>query len=228
MARPVWNDDEPGDASRIAQNATALVAELAVQAQKRSALRSEDICSWHAALYAGCRVPLPDYLGRFRGDRSVAELIGYEVGVGQTLADGLPEGVGVWSVKVAEAVATFMRQLEAAVATLDALLAAGVAPETEAELDAIVSLISLAHGEWIRIHPFANGNGRTARVLAAFLALRYGLPVFVRLKPRPDGTAYSAAATASMGRPPDFVGDHELTRRVFANLLMLELLDPAP
>jgi len=228
MARPVWNNDEPSDAARIAQNATALVAGLAAQSQLRRTLTATDICDWHTSLYEGCSLPFAGYVGRFRGDPGVVHLVEYELGVGPPLADGWPQGMGVWSADVGSAVTTFLQKLEAGVVTLDAQLPVGRAPTTVAELDAAVSLISLAHGEWVRIHPFANGNGRTARVLSAFLALRYSLPVFVRLKPRPDDIAYSAAASASMGRPPDFVGDHEHTRHVFARLLALELLGPAP
>jgi hypothetical protein len=63
---------------------------------------------------------------------------------------------------------------------------------------------------------FANGH----------IALRYGLPVFVTLKPRPDDVAYARAAKRSMGRPPDFTGDHAEAVAVFAHLLSLILLGP--
>jgi len=68
----------------------------------------------------------------------------------------------------------------------------------------------IAHGEWARIHPFANGNGRTARLWANWCALRYGLPLFVRLRPRATGSLYAAAAADSMA------GDHRATISLFA------------
>ena len=74
-------------------------------------------------------------------------------------------------------------------------LLTGIAGETGCVTAAI-------HGEWVRIHPFANGNARTARVWAAWIALRYGLPVFVTVKPRPNDAAYAQAAFASMGSSP--------------------------
>jgi len=92
------------------------------------------------------------------------------------------------------------------------------------ELDAVVGLTARVHGEWVRLHPFANGNGRIARVWAAWLALRYSLPVFVTVKPRPGDLAYARAARDSMGRPPDFTGDHSTATAVFAHLLTLTLL----
>lgn len=42
---------------------------------------------------------------------------------------------------------------------------------TEAELAA---LLAYAHHRFVAIHPFTNGNGRTARLLTNFLAFRYG------------------------------------------------------
>ena len=62
------------------------------------------------------------------------------------------------------------------------------------------------------MHPFANGNGRTARLLANAIALRYGLPPFVRLRPRP-GLGYPAAAEASMR------GDYQPLATVFGRML---------
>ena len=72
--------------------------------------------------------------------------------------------------------------------------------------------------------PFVNGHGRTARLLAAHISLRYGLPIFVTLKPRPDDVAYARAARQSMGRPPAFIGDHSEATAVFVHLLALRLL----
>ncbi len=42
---------------------------------------------------------------------------------------------------------------------------------TEAEL---VALLAYAHHRFVAIHPFTNGNGRTARLLTNFLAFRHG------------------------------------------------------
>ncbi|MBA3961352.1 MAG: Fic family protein [Chthoniobacterales bacterium] len=63
--------------------------------------------------------------------------------------------------------------------------------------------MSWAHNEWARIHPFANGNGRTARLWANWIAMRYGLAPFVRLRPRPAGMAYAEAAAAGMAGQSD-------------------------
>jgi fido (protein-threonine AMPylation protein) len=67
------------------------------------------------------------------------------------------------------------------------------------EHDAVIDLCAWAHAEWVRIHPFANGNGRTARLWANFVAMRYGLPPFVRLRPRPDDGYGEAGIKAIRG-----------------------------
>jgi Fic/DOC family len=65
-------------------------------------------------------------------------------------------------------------------------------------LQAVLELCTWARAEWVRIHPLANGNGRTARLLANCLAMRYGLPAFVRPRPRPDADEYGWASERAM------------------------------
>ena len=84
------------------------------------------------------------------------------------------------------------------------------------KLRGVLSLCAVLHGEWARIHPFANGNGRTARLWANWGALRYGLPPFVTVKPRP-GEPYGLAAMASMS------GNHAATIAAFHEMLRIHL-----
>jgi len=80
------------------------------------------------------------------------------------------------------------------------------------QLAAILDLCAWVHAEWVRIHPFANGNGRTARLWANSIAIRYGLPPFIRLRPRPN-SGYAEAGAKAMR------GDWEPTAIVFRGLL---------
>jgi hypothetical protein len=224
VAGPDWADDHPADAARIGVNCGALLADLAAAAAQRALPTLADACGWHRRIYDGCAVPADCYVGNFRGDPAYPELADYEVGVGAMLADGLPEKMGVWTADVGMALAAFIAGVQAALGVLDAVIPAGSLPATVDELHEVVVLTAEVHGEWVRVHPFANGNGRTARIWAAFLALRYGLPVFVALKPRPGDIAYVRAAMRSMGRPPGFDGDHGEAVAVFAHLLTLSLL----
>lgn len=80
-------------------------------------------------------------------------------------------------------------------------------------VSAVIDLAAWAHAEWIRIHPFANGNERTARVWANLLLMRYELPPAVALRPRPGG-GYGAAGAAAMR------GEWQPTRRVFRGMVL--------
>ena len=84
---------------------------------------------------------------------------------------------------------------------------------TAVEAQAVIDLCAWTHAEWVRIHPFANGNGRTARCWANFIAKRYGLPAFIRLRPRPTN-GYGAAGKIAM-----LTGNWKPTADVFARLL---------
>ena len=86
---------------------------------------------------------------------------------------------------------------------------------------AIVAVCAWAHAEWVRIHPFANGNGRTARLWANSLAMRYGLPAFVHLRPRPEGD-YDVVSEQALR------GDWEPAVAVFLHLLEDFRKDPGP
>ncbi|MEA2690858.1 MAG: hypothetical protein QOJ16_245, partial [Acidobacteriota bacterium] len=68
---------------------------------------------------------------------------------------------------------------------------------TADNLAAVLTLCAWAHSEWVRIHPFANGNGRTARLWVNSIAMRYGLPPFLRIRPRP-GDGYGRVSAAAM------------------------------
>ena len=220
MPRPVWNDDWPGDLVRIQQNAAALIRSIAQKAHDWSVVPGAgEALDWHTQLYRGCRVPVAGYVGHFRGDPSVAELVGYEVGVGRLQPDGLPEKVGVYSTDLAVQIPTLTAQIQAGVRHLDSVLKPGLRPETSEAVEAVVLLAARVHGEWVRLHPFANGNCRTARVWANFIALRYSFPAFVSVKLRPVAALYGRAGQASMGRPPHFIGDNGPVTALFARML---------
>ncbi len=224
MNAPYWEHDHPGDYAQIATNVRSLLDELRAAAPGRGFPGRIDLARWHARLYAGCRVPVAGYVGHFRGDPDVPELTAYEVGVGLDQPDGLPDKVGVWAADLDAELDRVLIGLHAGLRWLDERVPPGRRPSTVDELQMLVEMAALAHGEWIRLHPFANGNGRTARVWVALVCLRYALPVFIALKPRTPDLAYARAARDSMGRPPDFTGDHTTTIAVFGHLLSLSLL----
>ena len=219
MTVPWWQEDDPRNLSLIQGNAAQLIMELRAGAAQRTLLTAEELCRWHARLYAGCEVPVACYVGHFRGDPDVKELSDYEVGLGPALKDGNPEKMGVWAGRVGEEMAAVLAGLNAVFADLDDRLPVGKSPSTADQILQVISFTALAHGEFLRVHPFANGNGRIARLLVAFICLRYGVPMFLHVKPRPESDDYLRAGRDSMGRPPDFVGNHTTTTAVFAHML---------
>jgi Fic family protein len=56
-------------------------------------------------------------------------------------------------------------------------------------------LSALLHGEFVKIHPFVDGNGRTARLLMNFIALRHGYPALI-IKKEQRIAYYDALDTA--------------------------------
>src|SRR5436309_9655856 len=135
----------------------------------------------------GLEAPDPRFVGGFRGGPGLQNV---QVRVGPNY--------GVDSAHVADELRRFEAKLQRLVIELDALLPIGQEPDVD-QLAAIVDLCAWVHAEWVRIHPFANGNGRTARLWANSLAIRYGLPPFVRLRPRPDSGYGDAGASAMRG-----------------------------
>jgi hypothetical protein len=127
---------------------------------------------------------------------------------------------GVAPADVAGALSRFQAKLRAVVAALDAKYHAGRALDVDG-LAAVIDLAAWTHGEWIRIHPFANGNGRTARLWANSILMRYGIPPAVRLRPRPDRGYESASASA-------MAGDWQPTAVMFRTMLRDALTSPAP
>lgn len=98
-------------------------------------------------------------------------------------------------------------------ATLDAAVPPRRIPRVPGALAAVIRLCAHTHGEWIRMHPFSNGNGRTARIWANWIAVRYGLSPFVRINSRPDDVLFAGVAEMSMR------GDHRPTEAMFAAML---------
>lgn len=201
-----WNEDPPGAAPRIRRNLEGLLGKLLVEAPERVAPSVDLAREWHRSIFRGVDLPIPYYAGEIRDDDvDYPELIGYEVRIGSL--------AGVASRLVPPELERFELRMQRAVDLLDPRIPVGDRPREAGVLGSVVALCGRAHGEWVRIHPFANGNGRTARLWANWCAVRYGLPPFLRLQPRPDGDLYGRAAADSMR------GNHRATISLFADWL---------
>lgn len=180
---PNWDEDSP----RLRQNLARILEEIAEQAIERPVPSLKIARRWQSLFMEGLKADHPKYVGAFRGETGLEKT---RVRIGRRY--GVPPG------KVAAELAKFERRLQAIVAQLDKALPVGAEPNPD-ELAAVIDLCAWAHAEWVRIHPFANGNGRSARLWANFLAMRYGLPPFVLLRPRPADGYEAAGAKAMQG-----------------------------
>lgn len=205
-----WNEDRPEDRALIESNIAGVLRQIAQDAGRRQPPTLVMAQEWHRKIYKGATLPVSYYAGEIRDtDPNYPELIGYEVLIGAA--------EGVSSQRVPEELSRFESSMRIAVDRLDVAIPIGARPADEDQLYAVLTLCATSHGEWVRIHPFANGNGRTARLWANWCALRYGLPPFIRLKPRPDGDSYARAAALSMH------GDHGAMAIEFIDMLTRHL-----
>ncbi len=201
-----WDEDSP----RLRQNLAQVLRDVRDSALRRDAPTVNATRQWQIDTLARLQVPKAAYVGRFRGEPGIRNV---HVAIGG--AQGAPPA------EVAEQLRRFEQRLQRASAALDERYPADAALDTDG-LAAVIDLCAWAHAEWVRIHPFANGNGRTARLWANFFLMRYGLPPVVRLRPRPDG-GYGAAGAHAMA------GDWQATASVFRQwLLDLRLTGAGP
>ncbi len=191
-----WNEDDPRDRPVIQNNLRRILRQILKEAPDRQTPTVALAQNWHREIYRNVELPVPYFAGEIRdSDSKFPELFGYEVIIGNHY--------GAPSRDVPKELSNFEAAMQWAVGRLDPVVPAGVRVETTEQLHSVLTLCASSHGEWIRIHPFANGNGRTAPHWANWCAVRYGLPAFVRLRPRPEGLGYALAAARSMG------GDHK-------------------
>ncbi len=167
---PHWDANSP----ELEANLQAVLRSVRADALRRSRPTLALARTWHAQMMKGLTVPKPEMVGRFRGE---AGLENCNVAIGKHL--------GVTAKWVAKTLSAFETELQTRVAQLDQIVPAGAVPNGP-QMAAIIDLCAWAHAEWVRIHPFANGNGRVSRLWANFIARRYGLPFFVSLRPRPQ------------------------------------------
>jgi hypothetical protein len=193
---PDWDEDS----SRLRHNLTRILEEIVRESDQRHTPSVEMARRWQRHAMQALKPQDPKYVGAFRGEPGLERT---RVRIGKLW--GVPPG------KVAQELKRFERKLQTALAELDRELPAGREANAD-QLAAIIDVCAWTHAEWVRIHPFANGNGRTARIWANFIALRYGLPPFVYLRPRPDD-GYGDAGERAMR------GNWRPTARVFGRLL---------
>jgi hypothetical protein len=195
--KPFDGDEECSEADRERWDANQrrVFERVIREAYEGTQLDSDKVAVWHREMLEGLSyVPAECYLGGYRGSRH-PWLKDYDVGVGGA--------EGIRADQVAMELERFFSELTRQIQAL-AIAVPSELPKTPNQLRRVAELAGWAHGEWVRLHPFANGNGRIARLLANFILARFRLPPRVQLRPRPD-LPYEALARESM------TGEHRRT-----------------
>lgn len=68
-----------------------------------------------------------------------------------------------------------------------------------------IELAAIFHHRFVAIHPFAEGNGRTARLLMNAILMRHGYPFIINISYRDRARYLRALSEADMGNPSPFV-----------------------
>ena len=178
-----WDVNSP----QLAANLTRLLQNLCKEAPKRQLPTIETARQWHREMMDGLIADDSRLIGSYRGEAGLERV---NVRVGSLY--------GIEARNVKSALFSFESELQQHLSKLDKRINSSGISDAE-DLKQVVEICAWAHGEWVRIHPFANGNGRTGRIWANLIALRYGLPPFVRLRPRPEDNYGSASAEAMQG-----------------------------
>jgi Fic family protein len=190
-----WDVDSP----QLHDNLTRLLRRISENAGRRDPPTVEVARRWHVEVMQNLHVPEEKFVGAFRGEAGLEDI--------QVRIAGR---YGVVASEVASELAHFEQVLQRVIRRLDAWIPRDADLDAD-QLSAIVEVCAWTHAEWVRIHPFANGNGRTARLWVNSIASRYGLPPFLRLRPRPAGSYGIASERALLGdRAPTVALFHEV------------------
>lgn len=151
-----------------------VVPEVVTSAKEREQFSHELACRWHELMTDTIDVQPPQAAGNLRHPSWCH---------GEVVVDGY---LGTPTARLETEVAHLEADLVPRFADLDRLIPAGAAPAGTGEVERVLRLAADLHGEWVRIHPFANGNGRMSRLWCNWTLIRYGIRPLVRPTPRPQ------------------------------------------
>lgn len=187
---PSWSDDkaehqDPAFASRLAG-----VVRIACKNARSAVPSTDDVMTWHRVAFEAV-VPVDYYAGNPRQIDPRRPCLEEEVGVLTANGQIIPGSASKDVLTHFTALFVWVRQQADAIDLRWPTLSATKRTE------ALALLVAYAVGEFVKIHPFRNGNGRTSRVLWAVLLCRYGLrwEHSIRVRPEPP---YGDIMRASM------------------------------
>jgi fido (protein-threonine AMPylation protein) len=187
IACPDWNEGIPPLRIREFRRICRSVVENVLSNSRAGFPSTSSFETWHGELFRTF-VPLAYYAGAVRQDDPHRPCLGIDVHVGDVPGAPFTEvraRLGALSIRTRQ-------QCTALELHWDRL-------DREKRVLLVSSLIASALCEFIRIHPFINGNGRISRLLWRSLLHRFGLPSQVRIEPRPIWPYGEVMAAAMRG-----------------------------
>lgn len=173
-----WDDTlEELDETKTVLMASFTAAEMWIYTHAHSIDLSRDlVCDLHRQLFSNV-FPLLSGQVRHAG-----------VGFDQPVSFGGMQGVHFRDLP--DQLETWNRLIQGFIGDLDRFVDEQ-SPARHAE--EVLKVAAFVHCELTRIHPFVNGNGRTARLCVNYFAYRYGLQPLVVERDREDPTYIAAA-----------------------------------
>lgn len=173
--------------------------------------------TWHQRSLEGVRLAEPWVAGHFRGEGPPhSRLRDYPNKVGDV--EGAPART------VVRLVTEAFENLDRILDELDGRRREGEAPSTL--YSDVLDCCAWVHGQWVRIHPFADHNGSTARLLAVSVALRFGIPLVLPGKPRSAIPAVGIGLDYGVAAANQMLGDDQLMK-VFMHQVVIQQGPPA-
>ncbi len=188
MSPPPWQE-HPDDTKVIGRNVAFIDLQIEARKGSREPFALDLPLAWHTQLHVGCtHVPVPQYVGNYRGTP-------------QPYINFCPVMFGSFTgapaTQVATELAAFETSLQRELERLDAAMPEELAA-TPSRLNLALQVVAVYYATWLRIHPFADGNGRTARLLANWIMARYWQPLIFPGRPPIDRDVLLAATTSAI------------------------------
>lgn len=197
-----WDEDfeqRPESAARIEYGVLRVMHWIEDHARSR-VLDRNVLESWHRAIFGSV---FPRAAGMLRGSNPH---VAFEITIGDA-------AMGTTFSRVPEEMDVCCAQLRATLQSADSVITGAV---TNNQFDGILQFACWIHAEIVRIHPFCDGNGRTARLALRYIARRYGLRAPPVISPEIYSSEYRAAMRAYLRPPNKITGLTEFFRPLFA------------
>lgn len=193
--------DAGRSAARIKTNFVALRERVVSEGVARVTPASELVREWHKESLAGVLLAEPWVAGHFRGEGPPNSVLYSYVNGVEGVAGALPQ-------LVRRQVSDTFDELTTRIESLDVRWSEGQRLATLYE--EVLQLCAWTHGQWVRIHPFADHNGSTARLLTLELGLRFELPLKIPGKPRDVTPTRGLGLTYGLAARNQMLGDDNL------------------